>query len=270
METISVYEAIARNLGDIRAKGTPTGGTATGFDSNQFIHPLTKQLEGNSVYFYTGQGAGQGRTIIDFLPANSRVIVGPDFSTVPSADSRYIVTEHFGVDDYEGAMNRAMGKAQLINLQRKVATLAMVGTQYEYPVPSGFDYISTIRLVPSGSSDYDADDEVSRMFEFAPRLWRIESNPGGTYIIAFDRRKIDLDSYNNECVRIIGQAKPDFTATLIDSELEEYIIANASMMLASQRIDEKKEWQSKFYMFRDITNDLEPYIFRTRRGKRVE
>jgi len=270
METISIYEAIARGLGDVAAKGTPTSGTATGFDSNALIHAESNQLKGHEVFFYTGEGAGQARTIIEFLPAHNRSIVEPVFSVVPSADSRFLIFQHWVTDDYEHAMNRAMGWAKFRHLDEKVATIELVATQYEYTVPSGFEFIHTLRLVPSGSTDYGADDEVSHQFEFPPRFWRIEGNPLGSFVISFDPRKVDLDSFNEEWIRIHGQAKPDFTATTIPEEVEEYIIAGASMLLASQRITQNDQsWTNKFRMFRDLTRELEEYIFVSPRGKKV-
>ena len=266
---ISIFETIGRNLGDVVAKGTPTGGTGTTLDSNTLVHPLTDQLKGNELYIWTGQGAGQARTITAFAPANNRITVDPAFTTIPTANSEFLIFKHFRIDDYENALNRAIGQTRLINLIEKVATLNLAGSQYEYVVPSGFEYIRALRLVPSGSTDYGADDEVSRIFELRTDKWRIEPNALGTFVIAFDSRKIDLDFYDKEWVNIVGQAKPDLSATLIPENLQEFLIAGASMLLSSQRISEGQEWRIKFGAFKQIRDELEPYVFKHRHGKRV-
>ncbi len=269
MANISIYEAIGRNLGDVVKKGIPTGATATTMDSNVLVHPLAGQLKGNELYIYEGTGVGQTRTITDYTPTNSRITVSPPFTTIPTADSRFIVFKHFSIEDYENAMNRGIGQARLVHRDEKVATMQIVATQYEYAVPSGFEYISALRLVPTSGTDYGEDDEVSGMFEFAPRFWRIEPTTGGSYVIVFDRRKIDLDSYDEEMVKVVGQVKPDFGASLIADELQEYVINKATMLLSSQRIGEGQEWRAKFYTYRTIVTELETYIHSSRFGKRV-
>jgi hypothetical protein len=269
MDTISVYEAIGRNIGDILAQGQVASATGTSIDSTALIHPLSGQLKGNEFYVYQGAGAGQARTIVDFDPVNNRATFDPVFTTVPSTDSLFILFKHFQVQDYENAMNRAIGWVRLRYLSEKVATMELIATQYEYAVPSGFEYISTLRLVPSGNTDYSADDEVDRIFELPSRCWRIEPNANGSYVIAFDSRKINLSDVDEQWINVVGQVKPDFNGTQIAEELQEYIINGASMLLASQRIGEGKEWQAKFQIFNSINKSLEEYIHRPRYGKKV-
>ncbi len=271
MSDISLYEAVARNMRDVAAKGNGSA-TGTAFYSAAFIHPVADQLKGKSIYFYEGAGAGQMRTITKSIVGSKSIEVGVTFTTVPSTNSSFLVFNYFEAEDYENAMNRAMGWAKLRHLDEKVATTSIVPTQYEYPVPSGYEYISTLRLVPTGGSnysDYGASDEVSRLFELPSRYWRIEANPLGTFVIAFDPQKIDLNSFDGQAIRIMGQAKPDFTGTLIADELEEYIVNAASMLLSSQRMGEGNEWVRKFGIFRDMTKDMENVIFTHPRGKRV-
>ena len=165
-----------------------------------------------------------------------------------------------------------IGGARLLHLQEKVATMQLVATQYEYPVPSGFEYISLLRLVPSGYTDYSSDDEVNRIFELPPRYWRIEPNAKGTYVIVFDSRKINLSNFDEEWVNVLGQVKPDIASTdnaTIPEDLEEFIINGASVLLASQRIGEGQEWRIKFQVFRDTQRTLEDYVHRSRYGKQV-
>ena len=272
MATISVYEAVGRNLGDVVAKCVPTNATGTTVESNTLIHPLADQLKGHEMYIFEGSGEGQARVITVFDEANNRITVDPAFSTIPSINSTFLVFRHFATEDYENAMNRIMGKAKLVNLVEKVATMQLVGSQYEYAVPSGFEYISGLRLVPSGHSDYESDDEIDRIFELPMRAIRIEPNAGGSFLIVIDPRKISIDANLDKAwAKVIGQVKPDFAASSIPDNLQEYIISGASMLLASQRMSgaQNDPWYSKFRLFRDQTTALEEYVHRPRYGKRV-
>jgi hypothetical protein len=81
-----------------------------------------------------------------------------------------------------------------------------------------------------------------------------------------------MPNFDGDTFRVMGQAKPAVTATdnaTINKDIEEYVINGASALLASSRIDDGNEWKTKFYTFRDRTKELENYIFRPRRGKRV-
>lgn len=274
MQRINAIKAISRNMGDLIVDAVASAATPTTVDAAKLIHPQDQALLGKGFYIYSGAGAGQQRTVASFSATNLRLIFAETFVSTPSHNSAFLLFDHFGKDDYDGAIDRMIGLAGLKYLEEKVGTVQIVGTQYEYPVPSGHEYINTLRLVPSASdaSDYDSDDEVSRIFEFPPRFWRIEVNPLGTYVIAFNPTKISLDSFDEQWVRIMGQVKPNVAATdtgVIPADIEEYVIAGASMILTSQRITEDQEWQRKFYMFRDMTRELEEYVYRPRRGKRV-
>lgn len=274
MQKIDALKAVSRNLGDLIVDAVASAATPTTIDAGKLIHPQAEALRGKEFYIYSGAGAGQQRTVGSYSPTNNRLIFAQTFVSTPSHNSAFLMFGHFGKDDYDNALDRMIGLSELKYLEEKVGTAQIVGTQYEYPVPSGYEYINTIRLVPSASdtSDYESSDEVSRMFEFPPRYWRIEVNPLGTYVVAFDRRKIDLDVFDGEWIRIMGQVKPSVSATdtgTIPTDIEEYVIAGASMIMASQRISENQEWQRKFYMFRDMTRELEAYVYRNGRGKRV-
>ena len=276
MADVSLYEAIGRNLGDVITKGTPTGATATTADSNSFMFLLAQQLQGKNVYLYEGEGAGQSRTITVFAPDNNRVTVLPDWATVPTANSRFIVFDKFKAEDYEHHMNRAMGQISLKYLSDMVASMALYGTQYEYPVPSGMEWINTIRIVPTSNSDYGDDSTIKRKFEFPPREWRIEMNSVGTYVITFDPRKVDMDSFDKDIVTVHGQGRPDFVATVIPADLEEFIVADATMKMAALMRGRGKEWDSIYYNAKDEvkgTRDvpgLEEYIFKYGAGKKVK
>ena len=279
MNRITAIRAISRNLGDLKIDSTVASVTGTSVYNDKFIFTHEKQLFGQFLYIDTGAGAGQERVLGSLHPINKFVLVPQAFASIPSTNSTFFITEHFAKTDYDNALDRFIGIAKTRYLEDKVATLQLVASQYEYPVPSGFEFISCLRLVPSGHSDYGGDDEVDKIFEIPPRDFRIEVNPLGTYIIAFDSRKIDLDELDEEWVRVIGQVKPDIGATdnaTIPVDLEEYLIASSSMLLASQRITEQREWILKFGMFKDEIKGrgreagLEDYIFRYGRGRKVK
>ena len=272
MDKITSIKAIARNLGDLVVDTTVASLTGTSVDALKLIHTVPNKLIGNEFYLYEGGGAGQDRIVGSFVPTNDRLIFDRAFTTVPSTNSKFLMFQHFLKDDYDNALDRMIGVAKLRYLEEKVATMELVATQYEYAVPSGFEYISTLRLVPSGHTDYDAVDDVDRIFELPPRYWRIEANAVGTFVITIDPRKVNLDGLNKQWINVLGQAKPDISPTdnaTIPEDLEEYLISGASMMLASQRIAENREWQIKFGVFRDLNRSLEADIYRPRYGKRV-
>lgn len=274
---IGLYQAVSRNIGDLLIDSVPTAVTATTIDCTKLIHQQYDAFLGKEIYIYAGAGAGQSRTVGSYVPASRRLVFAETFGSVPSTNSNFLVFNYFQKIDYDYAFDTMFGNAKLKNLQERTGTLQLVASQYEYAVPSGFEYISTLRLVPSGSSDYGSDDEVSLQFELRPHLWRIEANPLGSFCIIFDRRKINLNDWDNEWVRVMGQVKPDVGATdnaTIPADLEEYIKAGMSMLLTSRRMDETTEWKAKFYMFRDMVSGrgnspgIEEYVFRQPRGKR--
>ncbi len=272
METVSIYEAIGRNLGDVLVKGVPTNCTASMLASPILTEPVIDQLKGKDLFIYMGAGAGQAREITAFTPGSKAVQIGQSFDTIPTTNSKFLIFSHFKAEDYENAMNRAFGIVRLKNLVETSGTIITVGTQYEYPVPSGMEFVNSLRIVPSGGSnysDYEVESYVNSIYEIPPRNFRIEINPLGSYVIAIDPRKISLDFFDGKSLRIMGQSKPDLTGTVTSEKLQEYIIAEASMIMSSTRIDEGQEWKVKFYMFRDMTKELENYVYTPRRGKQV-
>jgi len=272
MDKITAIKAVARNLRDLILDATPSTATPSYMGFPALVHPVTNQLQGRNAYIYSGAGAGQERTITSFTPGSNSIVFSEFLTSAPSVNSTTLIFQHFQKNEYDNAIDRMIGLSELKYLEDKVATMELVGTQYEYSVPSGFQFISSLRIVPSGGSDYETDDEANRWWELPPRFWHIEANPLGSYIIAIDSRKISMDTLNEQMVRVMGQAPASAIGTdnaAIPEKLEEYLIQGASMILSSQRINENREWQAKFYMFRDMTRDLEEYIFSHRRGKKV-
>ena len=273
MERFDALKAVARNLGDLVVDAVPGSYTGTSVDISKLVQPLDDQLKGDNLYLYSGAGAGQDRVVSEFEPANNRLLFTQPFATTPSTNTNVILTKYWSKDDYDNAIDRAVGRVRLMNYIPKVGTLAIVGTQYEYAVPSGFAFISTLRLVPTTGSDYDSDEDISRMFELSPRFWRIETNVTGSYVISFDRRKIDLTDFDNLKVKVVGQIHPSVAGTDnadIPEHIEEFVIADASARLSSQRLDENREWYSKYNDYSKLASKLEVYATASNaRGKRV-
>lgn len=272
MQRIDALKAVARNASDLIIDSVPASLTATTMDISTLTHPQSGQLLGFTAYIYSGAGIGQSRIVASYSPTNKRLCFGAGFGSIPSTNSQVLLLKE-QKEDYDNVISRHIGIAQLHYLQEKVATLALVASTYEYAVPSGYEYVHNLRLVPSGYSDYGADDVISNVFELPPQLWHIEINPLGSYIIAIDRRKIDLTNFDNEWVRISGQVKPDIQATdnaNIPADLEEFVVAGATMQLAAQRISgTDTKWKYIHSSQRDTVSALEAYITKPRRGKRV-
>ena len=274
MDKADAIRATARNLNDLIVDTTPASLTGSTIDALKLIHPNSLQLQGKDFYIFSGGGAGQERIVGTLDAGNRRIFFEEVFGTIPSINSEFVIFDYWQKDAYDNAIDRMAGVARQFHLEEKVATMEFVPTQYEYIVPSGYEYITNLRLVPSGWTNYGADDEVSRIFEIPSRFWRIESNALGSFVIAIDRRKIDLNGFDNQWVNIIGQAESVIEGSdnsTIPRKLEEYIIAGATADLASQRIigSQQDEWRIKFSIHNKRRDELEEVIFTYRRGKRV-
>jgi len=270
--------SVMRNIGDFVLDGVPGSLTGSSVDHLSLIFPLPQQMQGFGFYIYSGAGAGQERVVGSFNAANHRMVFAQGFGSIPSVNSNFLVTKRFLYSDYKNAIDRYMGIARSKHLVEKVGTIALVATQYEYAVPSGMEYISTLRLVPTGNTAYDDDSIVDTIFEIPPRFWRIEKNVGGSYVIAVDSRKISLFDFGGYVCRVNGQGKPDALGTdnaTALNQLEEYLIAGASMHMSSLLPGTDRGLNPLFYMYKDIVKGtqgspgLEDYVFSYGHGKRV-
>ena len=273
MNRIGAIKATSINLRDLIVDTFPSSMCATAVYCAELIQPVSDQLKGRDFYIYQSPGNGTDRIVTSFDPAYNKLgFEQPIGSYYNIQTSKFLLFDFFRKTEYDGVLDRMLGIARTKFLEDRVATLQIVGTQYEYLVPSGIDYINMLRCVPSLGSDYESIDETALIFEIAPHYWRIEPNPLGSFVLAFDARKISMDDFDEDWLRIMGQSRINIAATdnaTIPAKLEEFIVAGMSMLMASQRIDENREWQSKFYMFRDMYRDLEQYVFTHRRGKPV-
>lgn len=273
MQRIDGIKATAQLIGDVLLDGTPASVTGSSLTFNQLIQGNTIQLAGHKAYVYSGAGAGQDRVVGSLITGSRTIIFTEVFGSVPSVNSSVLITKHFSKSvDYDAALDRFIGKAKTKYLVDKVATMSVNGSQYEYPVPSGFEYVSSLQFVPSGNTDYSTSDVVDSIFELTPRFFRIVPNAVGTYVFVVDPRKVDMAVFNQYWVNVKGQMKPEVSGTdnaVIPADLEEYVVTGAAMLLASQRIDEATQWKTKYNMFKDAMPDLEDYIFRHPRGVKV-
>ncbi len=274
METnrIDAIKEISRNLRDLVVDTTPASLTGSSIDALRLIHPNNNQLRGNPFYAYSCGGAEQSRIITEFLPAKNPMLLEQVFDTVPSTNTNFLVLDNWEKEEYDSAINRALGLARELYREDSVGTITIVGSQYEYAVPSGMTEIHTIRLVPSTNSDYRGDVEVRDVFEIPPHKWSILLKPTGSHVIAFDPRKIALSRINDQTAEIVGQQRVVVAGTdnaKIPEDIFDFVVEKASARMASQRIDESQEWQVKFRVFRDSAKLLEEHIFRPRRGKPV-
>lgn len=273
-DRMGIIKNCALNLYDLLVDGIPASLTGSTIDHLNLVQPLSQQLQGAYFYAYSGAGAGQERVVGSFNPTNRRICFPQVFSSLPSINTNFILTKKYPKSQYDNALNRAIGIARMKNLTEKVATLSLVATQYEYAVPTGMEYISTLRLVPSGNTDYAGDSVVDAVWEIAPRFWRIERNAGGSYTISFNPTKINLSPYDKYVVRVNGQAKPDITGTdnaTVPAELEEYLTSMTSLLMTM--LPDKPD--PKFAIFRDMVKGtpgnpgLEAYISSYPRGRKV-
>lgn len=268
MDRIEAIKSVARNLGDLIVDTTPASLSGSSIDAAELIQPISGQLKGVKYYSYSPSGVEAERIITDFNPDFNRMFFGQ--AVTASENTSFILTQYWRKADYDNALNRMIGLARVHNLLDIVATVELVATQYEYVVPSGMEFISHIRLVPSGNTNYRLDSEVAAIHQLQPRYWDIEPNPEGSYVIAFDARKVDLNVLDKQLAHIIGQAKPSVgtvDTAEIPAGLDDYIISGASQLLAAQRKGD--DWRSKFVTYRQMTSELEEYIHSRRYGRKV-
>jgi hypothetical protein len=274
---IDLWKNIARNLSDLIVDAVPASMTASTIDLPSLLQPNSNQLTGRYLYIYAGAGVDQSKIVGSYNPTLKRLAIPDSFGSVPSINSNFIITSRFSVEDINHAISRYVGLARQRNLMETVGTSTIVGTQYEYPVPSGMRFVNNIRVVPSMGSDYNTDIQTRVQFEIPLRDWRIEPTVDGSYVISIDRRKLDLGPLDGHYISIMGQSRP-FVGTVgtsvIPEPLEEYIIAGASAQLASTLFTSDGKIDPRFYYFRDQVSgrpgpSLEDYITSTPRGKAV-
>ncbi|MBU1621934.1 MAG: hypothetical protein KJ888_20945 [Gammaproteobacteria bacterium] len=265
---MDIIETLARNLRDLVIDGNVGTASNIMIGSDDLTFPQDDQPNGYELYIYSGGGYGQARTITDFNSTSNQATV-PSLTEVPSTNAKFMVLKSFKKSDYDNFVDRALGQVKLSYLERKVATMALVASQYSYVVPSGWSCIQQLRFVPSGHSDYSIDSQLANVFDLPTNMWRLELNPAGTCNIIFDPRRINLDNFDNNMMHIVGQAAPDMNVATMSGKIQEYVIAKATALMASTKISDSVEWQQKFAIWRDTANDLLPFIQSRAKGREV-
>ena len=271
MNRYDAIEAIARNIGDYYTGGTSSSATATTIDAAFLVEQVTGQIGGYWLYARTGT-IGQSRVTTDSVPASNRVVVAQTLNPIPT-QSYFTIFRQIPKDQYDHALDTAIRRAKRHYLEDSVATMQMVATQYEYPVPSGMAFVNSIQIVPSGGSDYGSDDEVDRIFHL-DGLWHIRPNPEGSRVIVFDPRDIDMDVVDEELVKVFGQAElsvGDYDHSTIPDKLEDYVTNYAAMVISASKISnvEGDPWRAKFQLYKNLADETEPYIHVRARGQEV-
>lgn len=269
MQKIDCLKSVARNLRCLVVDAQVSSLTGSTIDALALLHAQSGRLVGKTAYLYSGAGLGQERVVGSYDPAYHRLCFPQVFVSMPSLNTNFILLENFNKSECDNAIERAIGAANLEYLQKSVATLALVATQYEYAVPSGFEYVQTLRLVPSSNTDYGLDSDTETYFDLPMYYWRLEKNAVGTPMIAFDPRRIDMAEFDAHWVKVVGQSKAAITATdnaTIPVDLEEYVTTKATANLCGQL---GAEWKERFRYYANEASKLEQHVHRPRFGKKV-
>ena len=260
MNKITLMPAISRKLGDFVLDGV----VGTMFAGNvvkdeRIVAESNNQLKGFQFYCYQGVGFNQPRTIVENNVGSMTITVAPSLGTIPTIGDKYYLTKRFGYDDYSSAIDESMRRAKFLNLIPYTATMSLVGTQYEYAVPSGFRYIHELHFVPTGSSDY----MIESYYPMDRRAWDIHRNPVGTYTIYLDPRFYNPASNISGMILVNGQRSPiELGTPTANSEVDEdFIIAFSAAILSNRLIDEGNAWLQRYLSFKQESDRLESAIF---------
>lgn len=98
---------IARNIGDVVAAGTATGGSATTIiDTANLIHATSDQLKGYYVYVHTGTNSGKERVITAFDQTTYKITFAT-MTTVCDTTTQYVIFRKHHYEDYNKALTLA-------------------------------------------------------------------------------------------------------------------------------------------------------------------
>ena len=245
MAKIDLIKLVARNLGVLLHDSTVKVATNNTLNDDLLLYTQTEQLKGRYLYAYgTPTHIAFSRLISDFTSgATPTIQVSPSWGTnsVPTIGQSFLILDYFKIEEIRAVTEEAIKAAGKYFLSRTYATLQLIGTQYEYVVPSGFAFISDMHFVPSaGNTDHDVLEQYS-----VPRhMWRVENSR-----IVFNPEYIDLDDYDKEFVRIIGQSRPALLAddeSTFDDLLEQYLVAHCVKELSWRRMGENQGWAAKY------------------------
>lgn len=242
---IDLIKLVARNLGILIQDSTVKVATNNTLNDDLLLYTQTEQIKGRYLYGYgTPTHTAFSRLISDFTSgATPTIQVSPSWGTnsAPTIGQSYLILNYFKTEEMKAIAEEAIKAAGKYFLARTFATLQLIGTQYEYTIPSGFAYISDMHFVPSsGNTDHDSLTQYS-----VPRyMWRVENSK-----IVFSPEYIDLDDYDKQFVRIIGQSRPSLLGndhSTYDDLLEQYLLAYCVKELSWRRADESQGWLAKY------------------------
>lgn len=231
MNRMEIETAVSRLLGDLLLEGTVDAASQSIITDSDIIFPESSLLRGMDIYLKATTSptiADTSRVIAS--SAQGSVGIVPTLGIAPTVGDTYNIYRSLRHADYLAAINTALRTARELHLVPFSATLGLVATQWEYAVPVGFRYISSLWIVPSANTDYTLDNY--KKLERAS--WNVRINPAGSRVINFDPRLIDLDDYDNEIVVLRGQRviSSITSATYnIETELEDYLVHKAATLL---------------------------------------
>ena len=249
MNRLDLTAEVSRILGDLLLEGTIDTASGSGIADTDIIFPNAGQLRGKEVYIHTTiTGSQRQARIIATYPGAGSLSVTPSFNPVPTVGDQYFIFDRFRYSDIEGALDSAIRRAREIHLIDGLGTLSLVATQWEYAVPSGLRFIHSLRVVPSGNTDFELDDT----WPIERYAWAVKTNPNGSRIISFDPRFIDVADMDNDIVQVLGHRRPnDMTVPTVESEIpENFLINHAAAILCMRRLGEGAEWIERYKYFR--------------------
>lgn len=267
--------SIARILGDLLIEGIVDSGNGNSIADTELVFAETGLLRGMDIHFKQTTSptiSDLARTIATYSQGSLGFI--PSLAFAPTVGDTYNIYKSLRHADYKAAIEDAHRRASELYLVETSATLALVATQWEYAVPSGFKYIHSIRLVPSVGTDYETLDSLG--FNIYQQLdrgsWTVRTLPNGSRVIAFDPRYLSLDNYNNYAAIVEGQRRPGSLSSptfSIEPAIDGYIFASARAMLAPRLIRDANRLPELISINNGVDR-LEKRIFRTRRAGSVE
>ena len=260
MNKIELVRRISDVLGDLIIEGTADAADGGSITDTELTYPLADQPKGHNLYIHTGQGAGQSALIASFNTGSYAAIPVPSFATVPTGGDQYFVFKEHTWNQYSRLVDMAVIHAARIGANPFTATLNIVGTQYRYPVPSGFKYVNRIAMAPSGSSDYDLENR----FTISRKGWSIRMDSSGTFCIYFNPQYISMADFAGETLQVMGmKAIPTLSSPTSNWEgPDDYVINHALMHLANQKMTgaEGEGWLRRYYAYRNEVDKLEKHI----------
>ena len=249
MNRLDLTRAIAQVLGDLLLDATIDGASSTIINDTELVFANPGQLRGKELYIYANVAGTtrQARTIATY-PGLGTLSVIPSFNPIPTIGDKYFVFDRFRYSEIEGALDSAIRRGREIHLIESLGTLSLVATQWEYAVPSGLRFIHSLRVVPSGNTDFELNDT----WPIERYAWAVKINPNGSRIISFDPRFIDIADMGNDIVQVLGHRKPNNMAIpTVESEIpENFLVNHAASLLCLSRLGEGPEWLEKHRYFR--------------------